>query len=384
MKIRLRDGTGVIDLRYLCEDTDRHGNVRIYVRRHGRKIRIREQPGTDEFFAAYRAALEGMRVEAESSGRAQSGSLRWLVERYYQSDAFARLGDGTRRVRRRLLDGLCLDRFDNEPCHGDKPFAKMRAKHVRRLRDQKAGLPEAANARVKALRQVFAWATAADVGLADHNPARDVAYIRTASDGHHTWTVEEIRRYGARHPIGGKARLALALLLFTGVRRSDVVQLGRQNERDGWLHFTETKGRSQLVKDRAIPILPELRAAIDACPSGHLTYLVTEFGKPYTANGFGNWFRRRCDEAGLPHCSAHGLRKAGATIAAENGATEHQLMSIYGWESPKQAALYTRQADRKRLVREAMHKLVPDQNENESVPPSSVVAPGGTNRAKKP
>jgi len=72
---------------------------------------------------------------------------------------------------------------------------------------------------------------------------------------------------------------------------------------------------------------------------GHLAYLVTEFGKPFTANEFGNWFRKRCDEAGLPQCSAHGLRKAGATIAANTGATEHQLMAIYGWESPKQAAL---------------------------------------------
>jgi hypothetical protein len=53
--------------------------------------------------------------------------------------------------------------------------------------------------------------------------------------------------------------------------------------------------------------------------TGDLTFLVTKHGKPFTANGFGNWFRDRCDEARLPQCSAHGLRKAGATIAAENG-----------------------------------------------------------------
>jgi hypothetical protein len=53
------------------------------------------------------------------------------------------------------------------------------------------------------------------------------------------------------------------------------------------------------------------------------------------------------------------LRKAGATIAADNGATEHQLMAIYGWESPKQAAIYTRKANRKKLAGEAMHLIVP-------------------------
>ena len=58
MKMRMRDGTGTADLKYTVEDTDRHGNVRVYVRRHGRKIRIRETTGTDEFMVAYRAALE--------------------------------------------------------------------------------------------------------------------------------------------------------------------------------------------------------------------------------------------------------------------------------------------------------------------------------------
>ena len=171
----------------------------------------------------------------------------------------------------------------------------------------------------------------------------------------------------------------MALLLYTGVRRSDVVRLGRQNENSGWFRFTEVKGRNHKAKDREIPILPELRAIIDATPSGHLTYIVTQFGKPFTANGFGNWFRKQCNAAGLLRCSAHGLRKAGATIAAENGATEHQLMAIYGWESPKQAAIYTRKADRKRLAGDAMHLVVPA----ESVPLSAVVRSGGTIKGKK-
>jgi integrase len=107
-----------------------------------------------------------------------------------------------------------------------------------------------------------------------------------------------------------------------------------------------------------LPILPELREVINACPSGQLVYLVTAFNKPFTANGFGNRFRDWCDEAGLNHCSAHGLRKAGATIAADNGATAHQLMAIYGWETLRQAELYTRAANRTRLAGEAMHLLI--------------------------
>ena len=374
MKIRMRDGTGTIDLKFLIEDTDRHGNVRVYVRRQGRKTRIRETPGTEEFMVAYRAALalDGGAEISEPSKRdtRKAGSLRWLIEHYYRSAEYRLLGKGTRRVRKGILDWLCED-------HGSKPFAFMEPQHVRALRDQKADFPEAANARVKALRQVFKWAV--EAGRADRNPAREVPYLRPNNpEGFHAWSIEEVQRFEARHPVGTKARLALALLLYTGVRRSDAVRLGCQMERGGSLCFRETKGQARRVKDREIPILPELRSVLDATRSGHLNYITTAFGKPYTAPGFGNWFRRRCDEAGLPHCSAHGLRKAGATIAADNGATEHQLMAIFGWDSPKQAALYTRKANRKRLAAEAMHKLVPQ----ESVPLSRVVAPGGTNRGE--
>jgi integrase len=373
MKIRMRDGTGTIDLKFLVEDYDRHGNVRVYVRRHGRKIRIRETPGTEEFMAAYRSALECGSPGAPQKPKAVTpGSLRQLIEHYYQSAEYRCLGKDTRRVRKGILDGLCED-------HGGKPFALMEPQHVRALRDQKADFPEAANARVKALRQVFKWAV--EAGRADRNPAREVPYLRPNNpEGFHAWSIEEVQQFEARHPVGTKARLALALLLYTGVRRSDAVRLGPQMERDGSLCFRETKGQAQRVKDREIPILLELRSVLDATPSGHLNYITTAFGKPYTPAGFGNWFRRRCNEAGLQHCSAHGLRKAGATIAADNGATEHQLMAIFGWDSPKQAALYTRKANRKRLAAEAMHKLVPAK----SVPLSKVVVSGGTNRGKKP
>ena len=79
---------------------------------------------------------------------------------------------------------------------------------------------------------------------------------------------------------------------------------------------------------------------------------------PSTRAGFGNWFRDRCNEAGLAHCSAHGSRKAGATFAAENGATAHQLMSIFGWLAMKEAERYMRAAERRRLAGDATALLI--------------------------
>ncbi len=156
-------------------------------------------------------------------------------------------------------------------------------------------------------------------------------------------------------------------------------------EREGRLHFTEWKNRKRKPKDRAIPILPQLRAIIDATPSGHLNYLVTKHGSPYASSySFGAWFKRQCVLAGLPHCTAHGLRKAGATIAADNGASAHALMAIYGWTTLKQAELYTREADKIRLADEHMHLIVPEQKMDEDVPPFGAVETSGTLRGKKP
>jgi len=194
--------------------------------------------------------------------------------------------------------------------------------------------------------------------------------------GYHTWTPEEVRQFEARHPVGTKARLALALLLFTGQRRSDITRLGRQHAHNGKLTFTQFKGRNHKPKRLVLPILAILQQIIDASPSGDLAYLVNDLGRPFTDAGFGNKFREWCNQAGLRNCSAHGLRKAGATIAANNGATAHQLMAIFGWNTLKMAEAYTRAADQERLAKDAMHMLESlEQNGTKSCPTEE---PGGT------
>ncbi len=43
--------------------------------------------------------------------------------------------------------------------------------------------------------------------------------------------------------------------------------------------------------------------------------------------------------------------------AAENGATAHQLMAMFGWDSIRQAQHYTRKASQEKLGGRAMHLL---------------------------
>lgn len=357
-----------IRYRYIYEDTDRHGNVRVYFwKRPGPKVRIHEPKGSEAFAIRYHELLGGNLPAPASNGRPTVGTLRWLVTGYLASADFKRLDASTQRARRRILESCCVEPVapGRAETFAGFPVDRITPKALRVLRDRKTDLPEAANGRIKALRALFRWAVAHE--HVRGNPARDVERIRTNAKGATAWTPEDVAAFEARHPVGSKARLAFAILLYTGMRRSDVVQLGRQHVKDGWISKPQWKGRNRHPTMIEIPMLGELADVIAASPTGDLTFLVTEYGQPFAIAGFGNWFRERCNEAGLVGRSAHGMRKAGATVLAERGATAHQLMAIFGWRSLAEAELYTRAADRKRLAREGLALLsVPTDADGEN------------------
>jgi integrase len=244
---------------------------------------------------------------------------------------------------------------------------------------------------VKVIRVIFRWALdpTNDVRGIDGNPARDVPFLKPKRlGGFPPWSLPEIEAFERRHPVGSKPRPALALLLGTGVRRSDAIILGKQHAYKGpdglRLKFTAYKGRNRSPVVVDIPLLEAPQEIIAASPTGDLTYLVAEHGRPYSQGGFGNWFRRQCRLAGLPkYRSAHGLRTVAAEWAAENGATTQQLMAIFGWTDMKQAERYTRNANRKRLTAEAPRLLLRPEQERGVSHPDPAVASSGTLGGKK-
>ncbi|TAY89021.1 tyrosine-type recombinase/integrase [Rhizobium leguminosarum] len=353
-----------LHLRGIIEDTDRHGNIRLYYRIKGKKkVRLREKPGTAAFLREYECAEKGIPygdspVVSDSTKPVVARSFRWLCQQHFKRAANSVTVDTMSR-RRRILEEICVK-------HGDKPFELLERKHVTAIRDTRIDSPGAANNIVKAISALFAWAI--EVGEAKTNPCNGIKRLKSG-DGFHTWTLEEIEQYEAKHAPGTTARRALAVFMFTGLRLSDAAILGRQHLNDGWIRIRPGKTRKSSGVEVNVPILPDLAEELDRVPVGQLTFLVTEYGKPFSDKGLGNKMRQWCDEAGLFHCSAHGLRKAGASIAAENGATSDQLKAIFGWTTSQQADLYTRAARRKKLAGDATKLLLPDRNENKSVPP---------------
>ncbi|MGB6445359.1 MAG: hypothetical protein WBF47_09260 [Xanthobacteraceae bacterium] len=165
------------------------------------------------------------------------GTLGWLAACYFLSPGFKAL-DIKSKATRRLIIEECL-REPRKPKSRDMmrdcPLSALSAAHVAMLRDRKVGMPGAANNRRKYLSAMFGYAV--EHKLMRMNPARDVRKVAYATSGFHTWSVDEVSQFETRHPIGTKARLALALLLYLGVRRGDVVTLGRQHVKAGWLRM---------------------------------------------------------------------------------------------------------------------------------------------------
>lgn len=363
-----------IDLPYLARDKSRHGQWRLYVRKNGRKIRILEAPGSAAFTRAYGEAIEALDGPALEAGprRAPSGTLGWLAACYFGSSEFKGLDPRSQGTRRRILDECLLE--PRKPGSSDLmwacPVNRLTATHMQMLRDRKIDKPGAANNRLKYLSSMFGWAV--EKRMLSSNPARDAKPIKYATGGFYTWTDADVLKFEERHPIRSRARLALALLLYTGVRRDDVVRLGRQHVKGSSLVFVPRKTRHLRAEASVKPILPDLARILEASPTGDLTFLVTAHGRPFTTNGFGNRFRDWCDQAGLPQCTAHGLRKAGATRAANLGATDRQLMALFDWTSSSQATTYTKKADKTKLAGEAMKLLGRDQTPNEECPTLTV------------
>lgn len=352
--------------RHLVQEPDRHGNLRRYVRiGQGPRKRLREEPGTEEFRAEYDAAIAWLLSGAPMPDdgrptitRPQPGSFRAAWIAFQASAEWKAYDPETQKARRRLFEGMCLEPLDRakpDLVMADCPVLKISSKHVTMLRDRRAEAPEQANHRLKALRPFFAWLMRAwDI---PHDPSAGVEKFKRASTGHHTWSEGEIEQFLAKHGEGSQARLAFALAFFTGLRVSDLARVGPQHIRSGRLTMTLHKNRNRRPVQLDIPVHAMLAAVIERSKVGNLAFLVTAHGKPFSDKGLGNKFKDWCVAAGLPHCTAHGIRKGSATMAAEGDASEHALMALYGWTDPKQAGNYTRAARKKRLADSAMAAL---------------------------
>ncbi len=326
---------------HLHQERNRHGRMVWYVRKgKGSRIRIKGTYGTPEFDEAYRAALSG---EAPRGSQSVSrGTLEWLWLLYRQTGSWSELSLATRRQRENIMRQVLKTA-------GDKPLSSITGSAIKQGIDRRK--PYAARHFVDTLRGMFKWAIAAEHVRTD--PTAGKAVAKPTTKGFPVWTEEELMQYEQRWPIGTRERVILGVYCYTGLRRGDAAKLGRQHIRNGVITIDTEKTGTRVT----IPVLPELAEIIAAGPIGELSIIATKKGQPMRKESLGTLFKEACKAAGIHGKSAHGIRKAAATRAANNGATVAMLEAIFGWEGGKMAALYTEAADRRRLAAEHMDKL---------------------------
>jgi integrase len=330
--------------KYCCWNYDHHGKRRVRFRLCGFSTYLTGTPWSEDFMRQYATALDGVKAQAQEVGasRTKAGSIDALCVSYYRSPEFRNLKDSTQAVRRNIIE-----RFRND--YGRELLKGLRHRHIDQIVGAKSKTPEAANNLLKVLRVLLDYAVRLE--MIDRNPAASVKRYRSRGEGIHIWTDEEIAQFQAHHAFGSRARLALELMLTTGQRKGDAVKMGWQHVTGDEIDVRQEKTDTPL----RIPMHPELIRALASVPRTNLSFLVTERGASFTSAGFGNWFRDRCDEAGLPQCSAHGLRKACVTRLVDAGCSNEQIKAITGHRSDSSLAPYKRAGNQRLLARQALN-----------------------------
>lgn len=345
-------GLRMIGFPHVSSFRDRHGKVRFRFRRKGsRAVYLPGSPGSPEFAEAYAQAVAGATSKLEiGEGRTVQGTINALAVAIYQSAEWSQLATTTQSTYRGIIERLRRD-------YGDLGVKGLKPDHVRKMRDLRRDTPTAANNLLKVLRWMMTFAV--ERNLRQDNPVIGIKPLKVDSDGFHTWTEAEISQFERRWPVGTRERLAMDLLLYTAQRSGDVRQMGRQHVREGRVSVVQEKTGARLD----IPVHPRLAASLATLPPGQMMFVATQFGRPYTAGGFGNWFSDACRGAGLPQCSAHGLRKSAATRLADAGCSEAQIMAVTGHQTTKEVQRYTRARDQRALADDALAKVGGTQRE---------------------
>lgn len=336
---------------YVSVFVDRHGKERFRYRRAAFSCYL-PHPSDKLYRQAYEAAKN--REPLKLTPRANPGTVDDALPRFYQSLAFKRGGEGWQRDRRRVLEGFREEygRFELrhfEPHLIDQILEKKLERRI--VNGRKAGGSSAAVRLREQLLLFFKWAV--KQRLVASNPVEEAEAVTHKGKGYFRWGEEHIAKFRERWALGTKPRLAMELVLWTGARRVDAhIMAPPKNGRIG-----ETA--SKTGKEMDVKVAPALQGAIDAMPAiGITTLLVNDYGRPFSVAGFGNWFKDKCRQAGLPQCSLHGLRKALARRAADLEVSQQGLKALGQWSSDSEVSIYVAGANRRRLAESALDEVI--------------------------
>jgi integrase len=275
--------------------------------------------------------------EARLNGKASyPDSFEEIIDRYLESPEFTRLAKVTQDDYRRWLTRISK-RFGNAPKFLMSDY-RMR-KDILIWRNKWAEQPRAADRAVGTLSTVLAWA--AQNGEIATNIAAGIGTLHRANRADKIW---EDAHWEAVKDVPVHIMRALELGKLTGLRLGDLLKLE-------WAHV----GKNAIVmltnkrKVRAaIPMYRDLRAFLDALPSGEGIILRNSKGDPWTDSGFKSSWRNAKPKGFDRHF--HDLRGTCATWLAMKGLTDDEIAKILGWKASRVSEIRARYVDEVRTV----------------------------------
>jgi integrase len=326
---------------------DRHGKMRYYFRRgKGARTPLAGTLNSAEFTASYMAALNGLAATARPQIEQPSRfTIAALITSYKGSKLYKDLRSTSKAGYCSRLNAMTRD------------FGECSVKGLNRTRiidilddyDDRPGSKLDTHKKLKILIK-----HAIDEKWIDGDPTTGIK--RPKGGTIRAWTDDEIEQFEKRWALGSKQRTAFALMLYTGQRRSDT-------HRMTWTDISQRTGRIKVHQQKTdvkleIPLHEELLYVLDKARSNHITIINTEFGAPFTVDGFSDFMRDAITAAGLPlSCQPHGLRKAAGRRLAEAGCTNKEIMAILGHKALASVQLYTEEAEQIEMAAAAMRKV---------------------------
>jgi integrase len=340
----------MLRLKYVHSFVDKTGRVRYYFRYRGQRWPLAGQPGTTEFSASYddaqRQAQQKVLKDADRPDNIvyADGTLGAVIDQYFASKDFTSKAPATIRAYRPILIEL-------RGAYGGARIADLREDHIRKIRQR---FPSTSRADLAVMLLGMLWTYAKErlairLGI---NPTIDIARLHRREWSHEPWPEWVIEKFEAEAQPKPSAQLALALLLYTGQRGSDVVRMK-------WTDYDCTGIAVRQMKTGTplwIRCHKKLKAILDNTRRQSDFILTSRHGSAYTASGLRDMITAATAQLGAPECTAHDLRCNAAIALAEAGCEVLEIMAITGHRTLKEAQRYTAKVNQKKLSDQAVAK----------------------------
>ena len=292
-----------------------------------------------------RARAVAIRSGLRGGGEARSVSFELVAE-----EVFRRYG--LRWKPRTLRVNQSYYRNQILPWFRGRPIASITEADVHAWFGSLRATPVAADRSAPVLSVILRQAEVYGYRPDDSNPCRGIRRYRRR--GRERFLMpDELRRLGAaldqlavRHPL---ATAVIRLLLLTGCRKSELLDLEWTEYREGKLFLRDSK-----TGPRTVWLSAPARAILDAVPRrGRQVFRGPRGGRTYLQ---GHWEAVR-REAGLEDVRLHDCRHTFASVAMEQGESLRTIGQLLGHRQPDTTLKYLHLSDAS--PREAVERLGP-------------------------